>query len=109
MNMLMTTEVGKEMFYMANSLVLLLLTLVICVIMIAFFSLLIRWLRSSFNKDERYNLVEIGALRQVAEKIGIDMNYEKKLLEIQNGKTFRRRLEEKIMQDIFDKKEEKKK
>ena len=111
MNLLLETAVyepGKDMFYFANALAIILIALVIVVIILAFFGLFIRWFSSYINKDERYNLVEVGALRQIAEKIGIDMNYEKKLIDIQNGRTFRRRLEEKIIEDIFGNEEKKK-
>ena len=105
MNIIATTgsELGKGLLYMTDAIVVLLIALVIIVILFAFFSIMFRWIRSYVNKDERYNLFEMGALRKVAEKVGIDTTYEKKLLELQNGKTFRRQLEEKIMKDTFKK------
>jgi len=112
MNIVMATEaisVGKEMFYLTSAVGIILIVMVFCILALVFFSVLIRWLRSSMNKDEHYNLFEMGALRKVAEKAGIDMTYEKKLMDIQNGKTFRRRLEEKVIEDIFGKEEKKKK
>lgn len=98
-----SVEIGKSMLYMVDAIVVLLIVLVFLLIMLAFFFTIFRWMRSYVNKDERYNLFEIGALRKTADKVGINLAYEKKLLELQNGKTFRRQLEEKIMKDTFKK------
>lgn len=100
---IVATGLGMDMLYMANAIIVLLVALVFLLIILVFFSVIFRWIRSFASKDERYNLFEIGALRKTADKAGIDLAYEKKLMELQNGKTFRRQLEEKIMKDTFKK------
>ena len=99
----MMTEAGIEMFYTTNAVVSLLLALVVFLIVLTIFIVVMKWIRNLVSKEEHYCFTEIGALRKVANSLGIDINYEKKLLELQDGRTFRRKLEERIIADTFDK------
>lgn len=104
-NAVETVSAGKEAMYLTSSIVMLLIALVCIFVIIGFFTLLSRWMRSSFNKDEKYNLFEMAALRKTAENAGIDLSTEARLQSIENGRTFRRRLEEKIVKDVLDESE----
>lgn len=109
MNETLMLEAGKSFMYFTYSVSTLILVFVFALIFLVFAMIVLRYFRSILNKEDRYNIFEIGALRKVAEKVGIDLNYEKKLIDIENGRTFRRRLEEKMIKDIFEKDEKEKK
>lgn len=88
-------------YCMANLLVTVIFGFIVLLVFLVFFSIVMRWLRNLADRDEHYCFVEIGALRKTAEVLGIDVGYEKKLLAMNDRKTFRRKLEERIIADTF--------
>lgn len=101
-NAVETLSAGKEMLYFTSSMVLLIIAIACVLIIVVFFALAFRWMRSYIGKDEKYNLFEMAALRKTAENAGIDLSTETRLQSIENGRTFRRRLEEKLIKDTFE-------
>jgi len=104
-NAVETLSVGKDMMYFTSSMVVLLIAMACVLITVIFFALAFRWMRSYIGKDEKYNLFEMAALRKTAENAGIDLSTETRLQSIENGRTFRRRLEEKLIKDTFEEEE----
>ena len=105
MNTLLTTiesiGIGKEVLYLTSSAIALITALACIFLIVIFFSLIFRWMRTGINKDEKYDLFEMAALRKTAENVGINLSHEKRLQDVENGKTFRKRLEEKLVKDMF--------
>ena len=62
-------EVGKEIWYATSGMATLMLMLVVMLILLLLFSLVFKWMRSIIHKDDKYNLLEVGALRKTAKSL----------------------------------------
>ena len=65
-----------------------------------------------FDREAKYEILEEVYLDKIAEKRGIDLNKElirKKMIEENEPKSLREKLEEKIYEDMFEKEESPKK
>ena len=60
-----------------------------------------------YSKDEKYALIEIGALKLFAKDKNIDLQKEKVLYDAEGSKSFRRKIEDKVFKDFLDSSNEK--
>ncbi len=62
-------------------------------------------LDSWINKDIKYSLLEEMKLDEIAKKKGIDLDKElsKRQLDIDKSKSFRKKLEEEVFKEMFEK------
>lgn len=68
-----------------------------------------RWYKTAGDRDEVYALIEIGQLYKVADELDIDVDVlREKLALIQHNKyDFRKRLQQKVVVDVFGELEKK--
>ena len=62
-----------------------------------------RFYKSYADKEERYTCLEIGLLRKIAEKHGIDLEYERFKTEfLKPIKSIRKQIEQEILDEFMD-------
>ena len=83
---------------------------VISWILFRIYKKVILWWDSAINREEKYNLFEEITLDKMAEEKGINLNAEliKKELLKKEKKSFRKKLEEQIYENMFGKEDRKK-
>jgi len=83
----------------------LIITFVVAWIMFSFFKPVIAWIKLVYNRENKYELLEEKMLDEVAKKKGIDLNAEmiKRNVLKQQRKSFRRKIEDEIYENLFPK------
>jgi len=85
--------------------------IVVSIIFYKLYIKLVQWINLIINREAKYEILEECFLDGIAKKKGIDLDKElvkRKMFETKRKKSFRRKVEEQIYEDMFGKEDKKK-
>ena len=102
MNSILLTASAYDLF---SVIAVLILFFIVAIVFLIFFMRVLGRVSMMFVKENRYDVFEIGALRKLANKVGIDLSEEFSRIDIEGGRTFRSKIEEKMYKELFEEEE----